>query len=407
MLEQGPYVIKYEVRHNNNTHDVSIYVDDKLIKVAKGEGVSSDKLKVIGTNYHDYNKLVNNKDRGRRPVDYLKFVPKELENENKNTKPQQNTAPQQNTTPKQTAVPQQTSAPQQNTTPQQNSAPQQNTTPKQTVAPQQTAAPPQNTTPQQPAAPPQNTTQPQQQTKQKPQVIEGFSGNDNYNLNNDERSRYTFMHKMCQEEGIFCNKIQKFNIDLKTGQIHYNLDKNNKNNGENNQQENKQATDADSDYFLEHISKAMDENKDGLVSRVDLRNFMNEFYIRNEQYEKVLNTVRPEGMDFKTFSSLIGQPVKLILRNIYNEHGINGLKMTYKILGYEYAEDPEGKSRANNCDERERKMSQQQLKQKYPETEYDKSKPSKTRYRSDYKPQHPRPKNGVHFYDSIWDFNKY
>ena len=40
------------------------------------------------------------------------------------------------------------------------------------------------------------------------------------------------------------------------------------------------------------------------------------------------------------------------------------------------------------------------------EAEYDKTQPSKTRYRSDYKPENPRDPDGVHFYDSMWTFNK-
>lgn len=80
MLEQGPYLIRYEVRKNNDTdeHDVSIFVDDKLIKIAEGEGITSDKIKVIGTNYHNYNNEAKKDERGRRPVDYLKFVPKDV-----------------------------------------------------------------------------------------------------------------------------------------------------------------------------------------------------------------------------------------------------------------------------------------------------------------------------------------
>ena len=54
----------------------------------------------------------------------------------------------------------------------------------------------------------------------------------------------------------------------------------------------------------------------------------------------------------------------------------------------------------------EKKKRQAQLKKMYPEADYDKSQPSKTRYRSDYKPEHPRNPDAVHFYDSIWDFNK-
>jgi len=341
MLEQGPYVIKYEVRHNNGRHDVSIYIDDKLVKVAKGEGISSDKIKVIGTNYHNYNNITTGDERGRRPVDYLKFVPKEVNKKTENKKTENK--------------------------------------------------------------------------KTENKKIEGFSqghkhDKDTYwDINEmvkkeqeaksklvDQREKYNFMTRMCEEEGLFCNKIQKLNIDLKTGKIYYNLD-------EEQEQKKQEANDADADYFLKHLFQAMDDDNDGLVSRFDLKSIMNEFYIQDELYQKVLNEVRPQGMDFNTFSSLIGQPVKLVLKNIYDEHGEAGLKMTYKILGYKYVEDEERK----NQEERERKKKYQHLNKQFSEPEYDDSEPSKTRYRSDYKPQHPRPKNGVHFYDSIWDFNKY
>ncbi len=88
MLEQGPYVLKYEIRDGK---DVKIYVNAKLIHNLKDEGVPSGKLKVVGTNYHNYNKLVcpggvcdpGNKEedetgRGRREIDYIKFIPKEM-----------------------------------------------------------------------------------------------------------------------------------------------------------------------------------------------------------------------------------------------------------------------------------------------------------------------------------------
>merc|ERR1711871_1210823 len=94
MLEQGPYVLKYSIRNrgssNNNFlennadsitktagHDVKIYINDKLIYDLKNEGIPSDKLKVVGTNYADYNKLAQDTSRGRRPVDYIKFIPRE------------------------------------------------------------------------------------------------------------------------------------------------------------------------------------------------------------------------------------------------------------------------------------------------------------------------------------------
>ncbi len=333
MLEQGPYVIKYEVRHNNGRHDVSIYIDDKLVKFAKGEGISSDKIKVIGTIYHNYNNITTGDERGRRPIDYLKFVPKQANPEDS------------------------------------------------------------------------------KDSKDSPNIknIEGFNNNQNDEIGDergDEREQYNFMTRMCEEEGLFCNKIQKFNIDLKTGKIHYNLDEATQDNSKSDEAQEprkQEANDADADYFLKHLFQAMDDDNDGLVSRFDLKSVMNQFYIRDELYQKVLNEVRPQGMDFNTFSSLIGQPVKMILKNIYDEHGEDGLKMTYKILGYKYVEDKERKRQ----EERERKKRYNHLNKQFSEPEYDDSEPSKTRYRSDYKPQHPRPKNGVHFYDSIWDFNKY
>lgn len=75
MLEQGPYVLKYEIRDGK---DVKIYVNAKLIHNLKDEAVPSGKLKVVGTNYHNYNKLAKGTDRGRREIDYIKFIPKEM-----------------------------------------------------------------------------------------------------------------------------------------------------------------------------------------------------------------------------------------------------------------------------------------------------------------------------------------
>jgi len=88
MLEQGPYVLRYAIRNRSNSnnadsitksagHDVKIYINDKLIYDLKNEGVPSDKLKVVGTNYADYNQLAEDTSRGRRPVDYIKFIPRE------------------------------------------------------------------------------------------------------------------------------------------------------------------------------------------------------------------------------------------------------------------------------------------------------------------------------------------
>lgn len=333
MLEQGPYVLRYEVRESNGDHDVSIYIDDKLVKIAKKDGVSSDKITVIGTNYHNYNNIANGNERGRRPVDYLKFTPKHL---------------------------------------------------------------------------PSDTN-----------TIEGFSDNSNSNSNSDsdsqnyydinsgeddklpdERAKYNFMTRMCEEEGLFCNKIQKLNINLKTGRIHYNLDESNL---EEKETETEEASEQHLDYLLKHLFDTMDDDGNGFVSKFEVKSLMNEFYIKEDLYKQVMRSFRPEGMDFNTFSSIIGEPVRLVLKNIYQEHGIDGIKMTYKILGYEYVgEDLKETARK----EERKKQFEKYLKKAYPETDYDKSEPSKTRYRSDYKPQNPRPKNGVHFYDSIWDFNK-
>tara|TARA_B100001142_G_scaffold255616_1_gene256850 strand:- start:3424 stop:5259 length:1836 start_codon:yes stop_codon:yes gene_type:complete len=82
MLEQGPYVIKYSVREGKQllgaikALDVKIYVNEKLVHDIKGEGVSSGKLKVVGNNYNNFNKLADGIGRGRRNIDYIKFIPK-------------------------------------------------------------------------------------------------------------------------------------------------------------------------------------------------------------------------------------------------------------------------------------------------------------------------------------------
>lgn len=76
MLEQGPYTLKYSFRKGeNNNQDVKIYVNDSLIHDLKNEGVTSDKFKVVGTNYASFNKETTNSDRGRRKIDYIKFIP--------------------------------------------------------------------------------------------------------------------------------------------------------------------------------------------------------------------------------------------------------------------------------------------------------------------------------------------
>ena len=106
-------------------------------------------------------------------------------------------------------------------------------------------------------------------------------------------------------------------------------------------------------------------------------------------------------MDYKTFASLLGETIKGILKIVYEENGIVGLKMMYKLMGYEYTQPSLEEAKK----EMEKKKRQAQIKKMYPEAEYDKTQPSKTRYRSDYKPQHPRDPDGVHFYDSMWTFN--
>jgi hypothetical protein len=75
MLERGPYVIRYEIRKNKNlNHDIKIFVNNKEIEYVKNEGVSSGKLKYIGIN-GDLNKKTDSNAPGRRPLDYLKFIP--------------------------------------------------------------------------------------------------------------------------------------------------------------------------------------------------------------------------------------------------------------------------------------------------------------------------------------------
>ena len=77
MLEQGPYVIKYSIRKGKKGHDVKVYVNEKLIHDIKNEGVPSGDLKVIGTNYANYNDETTGTERGRRKIDYIKFIPME------------------------------------------------------------------------------------------------------------------------------------------------------------------------------------------------------------------------------------------------------------------------------------------------------------------------------------------
>ena len=55
-------------------NSILILIKDKLRKLIhnlKDEAVPSGKLKVVGTNYHNYNKLAKGTDRGRREIDYI------------------------------------------------------------------------------------------------------------------------------------------------------------------------------------------------------------------------------------------------------------------------------------------------------------------------------------------------
>jgi|MDSV01.3.fsa_nt_gb hypothetical protein len=75
MLERGPYVIRYEIRKNKNPNqDIKIFVNNKEVEYVENEGVSSGKLKYIGIN-GDLNKKTDSNSPGRRPLDYLKFIP--------------------------------------------------------------------------------------------------------------------------------------------------------------------------------------------------------------------------------------------------------------------------------------------------------------------------------------------
>jgi hypothetical protein len=333
MLEQGPYVIKYEVRKNNDTdeHDVSIYVNDKLVTIAEGEGITSDKLKVIGTNYHNYNDEAKKNERGRRPVDYLKFVPKDINV--KKTEGFENNETSSNNEKTETDV---------------------------------------------------NYSAELKKSK---------------NIANTDINEGEFITKMCKDEGIFCNKIQDVNINLNTGKIHYGIN-------DEEEQGNKQLTDQKNDQYLKQLFDAVDQDKDGMILKKEATILMDQLQIDKEIYDTVLNNMSPAGMDFKTFSSIVGQPIKRILKVVYQDNGKQGLKLLYKLMGYDFTDLESKKQRKIEEKNRKEQEKKATLKKMYPETDYDKSNPSKTRYRSDYKPEHPRPENGVHFYDSIWDFSK-
>ena len=77
MLDQGPYVLRYENRVNKDKkYDVRIFLNNKEIIYAKNEGVPSGKIKFIGTNETLMNKKTDTTAEGRRHIDYLKFIPK-------------------------------------------------------------------------------------------------------------------------------------------------------------------------------------------------------------------------------------------------------------------------------------------------------------------------------------------
>ena len=77
MLDQGPYVIRYENRINKDKkYDVRIFLNNKEVIYAKNEGVPSGKIKYIGTNETLMNKKTDTTAEGRRSIDYLKFIPK-------------------------------------------------------------------------------------------------------------------------------------------------------------------------------------------------------------------------------------------------------------------------------------------------------------------------------------------
>ena len=69
MLDQGPYVIRYENRINKNKkYDVRIFLNNKQIIYAKNEGVPSGKLKYIGTNETLLNKKTDSTSEEEDPL---------------------------------------------------------------------------------------------------------------------------------------------------------------------------------------------------------------------------------------------------------------------------------------------------------------------------------------------------
>ena len=66
MLDQGPYVIRYENRINKDKkYDVRIFLNNKEVIYAKNEGIPSGKIKYIGTNETLMNKKTDTTAEGR------------------------------------------------------------------------------------------------------------------------------------------------------------------------------------------------------------------------------------------------------------------------------------------------------------------------------------------------------
>ncbi len=368
MLEQGPYIIKYEVRKNdenksdgNSTHDVSIYIDDKLIKHAEGEGVSADKLKVIGTNYHNYNKEAKGNSRGRRPVDYLKFIPKDI-----NGKINEGFTGDGDTT-------------------------EESVTETDEVVTEEVVTETEEATTE------NDSSNKQSQETTTPNVNFTFEVKKSNNLGSSSLNEAKFVVNMCREEGLFCNKIQDFNINTQTGEIYYGGESNKdgiSNTGDNNN------TTIDTNT-VKDLFNSIDEDSDGVLTEHDIKTLLTHLNLDTTTHNNVINSLTSEGMNLDNFESVLGGHIKNIFQKVNEKNGKQGMKLVYKLWGYEYPDIP--KTERSSA---QQKKERQRLNMQFPETDYDRSKPSKTRYTTDYKPENPRPEKGVSFYDSIWDFSK-
>jgi len=376
ILEQGPYVIRYEVRKNKDTddHDVSIFVDDKLVKIAESEGISSDKIKVIGTNYHNYNNEAKKDERGRRPVDYLKFIPKDV-----NGKSVENfTSSGEHSKEKGKDA---------------NVVEEEKTLLRQILS----------------------------ELKKENNNSENNKDNNNSgnneedvnfiielkkinNLKGTDLSVSQYISKMCKEEGLFCNKIEDISIDTQTGEFNYNSTMYENEPSSKSEDNKNELKDTD---FVKDLFKSIDKDNDGILTIYDIKTLMMQLNLDIQINNEIIGNLKEPGMNYRDFNFILGEHIDRIFKNVYSKNGEPGVKLVYKIWGYEY---PHIRSKEDNGNKKKKdKIREQwsdQLKKMYPETDYDKSQPSKTRYRSDYKPQHPRPEKGVHFYDSIWDFTK-